>query len=155
MNWKETLQAAWKNRAQIADGFYHTYLSHKPEIDAEAARRKAICESNVCGLYDPTGKPETSMIPGQPACSKCHCCISLKVACQYCYCALLDGQIEKLIQIRPEINPQDTEACNIAIKELQEQGVDLGPDPLWNIMMTKEQSDLINAKQYEEQFKKK
>ena len=153
MNWKETLQAAWKNRTQIADGFYHTYLSHKPEIDAEAARRKAICESNVCGLYDPIGKPETSMIPGQPACSKCHCNIDAKTHCKYCYCALLDGQLQKLIQIQPLTNTNDIPACQDTIRLLQEQGHDMGPDPLWTVMMTKEQDDAINAKQYEEQFK--
>ncbi len=96
MNWRETLRAAWENRGQIADGFYHTYLVHKPEIDAEADRRKSICESNVCGRYDPIGKPETSMIPGKPACSSCHCNIEAKVHCTYCYCALRDEKLPEL-----------------------------------------------------------
>lgn len=121
MNLKETLELAWKNRAQIANGFYNTYLNHKPEIDAEADRRKAICESNVCGYYDKEGKLETSSIPGKPACSICHCNILLKVKCEFCFCALKD----------------------------------IGKVPLWEEIMTKEQSDIINAKQYEEQFKKK
>jgi hypothetical protein len=152
MNWKETLAAAWKNRTQIADGFYHTYLSHKPEIDAEAARRKVICESNVCGLYDPIGKPETSMIPGQPACSKCHCNIETKVHCTYCYCALLDDQLKKLVEMQPQTNMNDIPACQEAIERLKEQGYDMGPDPLWTVMITKEQADVISARIQQEQF---
>lgn len=120
MNLKDTLKLAWENRAQIADGFYHTYIVHKPEIDAEAARRKAICESNICGYYDAEGKPETSSVSGQPACSICHCNINAKIHCRYCYCALKD--IDK--------------------------------EPLWDIMMTKEQDDALIVKEYEEQFNK-
>lgn len=119
MDWKETLKLAWNNRAQIADGFWNTYVVHKPDIDAEAARRKAICESNICGYYDKDGKPETSSVPGQPTCSICHCNISLKVACTYCWCALKDID-----------------------KEL-----------LWDIMMTKEQDDILKAREHQEQFK--
>lgn len=90
MQLRETLKLAWENRTQIANGFYNTYLSHKPEIDTEIARRKTICESNVCGKYDAIGIPETSAIPGQPSCSVCHCNIKLKTACTYCWCALKD-----------------------------------------------------------------
>ena len=121
MNLRDTLKLAWENRTQIVDGFYNTYIVHKPEIDAEANRRLVICESNVCGYYDAEGKPETSSIPGKPACSICHCNIAMKVHCTYCYCALKD--IDK--------------------------------EPLWDIMMTKEQDDIINAKNYENQFKPK
>jgi len=153
MTWKETIQLAWKNRAQIADGFYHAWIVHKPEIDAEAARRKAICESNVCGWYDPTGKPETSSIPGHPTCSLCHCQIAAKVACTFCYCALLDKQLEKLKELQPETNIADIPSCQKAIQQLQEQGVDMGPDLLWTIMYSKEMDDIIKAKLYDEQFK--
>lgn len=90
MNWLDTLKSAWEKRGEITNGFYHTWVKHKPEIDAEAARRKTICESNLCGFYDKEGKPETSHIPGTPTCSSCHCNIDAKVHCTYCYCALRD-----------------------------------------------------------------
>lgn len=155
MHLKETLELAWKSRAQIANGFYNTYLSHKPEVDAEADRRRAICESNVCGYYDKEGKPETSSVPGKPACSVCHCNISLKSACVFCWCALLDLQILKLKQINPETDTNNIELCRIQIKSLQRQGIDLGPDPLWDKIMEKDMDDNINAQNYENQFKPK
>ena len=96
MTLKETLQLAWKNREQIADGFYNTFIQHRDDIDQEAARRKSICESNVCGYYDPTGKPETSAVPGKPACSICHCNIEMKIHCTFCWCALKDIQKDPL-----------------------------------------------------------
>lgn len=92
MNLKETLQLAWNNRAQIADGLYNKFIEHREDIDKEAERRKAICESNVCGHYDPIGKPETSAIPGKPACDICFCNIDVKVHCTFCWCALKDIQ---------------------------------------------------------------
>jgi len=153
MIWREKLKLAWDNRAQIADGFWNVYIGCKPEIEAEALRRKTICESNVCGSYDKDGKPETSMIPGQPACSICHCNINAKAACTFCWCALLDKQILKLKELRPETNIQDIDSCRVQIKELQEQGIDMGLDPLWDVMMTKDQDDLIKSKEYTEQFK--
>jgi hypothetical protein len=96
MTIKETLKLAWENRKQITDAFYNKYIEIKPEIQAEAARRKAICESNVCGHYDPLGKPETSVIKGEPACDICHCNIDNKVMCTICYCALKDIEREPL-----------------------------------------------------------
>ena len=118
MNIKETLQLAWNNRVQITDALYNKYIEIKPEIEAEALRRKAICESNTCGYYDKDGKPETSVVPGKPACSICHCNIDLKVNCRICWCAL---------------------------KDIQQQ-------PLWDAMMTKEQDDHIQGKEYMKQF---
>lgn len=155
MNWSDTLKLAWEKRGEIANGFYNTYISHKPEIDAEALRRKTICESNVCGLYDAIGKPETSSVPGKPACSKCHCNIDMKSHCTYCYCALLDGQLEKLRELQPETNTMDIDICQQRIKVLQEQGIDIGPDPLWNRIMTKEQDDTVKAQEYTNQFQNK
>jgi len=92
----EKLKLAWEKREQIADGLYHTYISHKPEIDQEIARRKAICESNVCGYYDKEGKPENAVITGKPSCSICKCNKDLKAACKWCYCALRDIDKEPL-----------------------------------------------------------
>lgn len=103
MNIKETLKLAWENRNQIAEAFYNKYIEVKPEIQAEAERRKRICESNLCGHYDPLGKPETSAIPGKPACDICHCNISIKTSCSYCWCALKDiGQHPFWIEMMSE-----------------------------------------------------
>lgn len=96
MNLKETLQLAWNNRAQIADGLYNKFIEHREDIDKEAERRKAICESNVCGHYDPIGKPETSAIPGKPACDICHCNIAIKSYAMSVNCALEQIQKEPL-----------------------------------------------------------
>jgi len=92
MNLIETLKKAWDNRESIAEGLYNTYLNHIPEIDEEAQRRKAICETNECGYYDKDGKPETSSLPGTPTCSKCTCNIDMKTHCMSCYCTLADTE---------------------------------------------------------------
>jgi len=84
----ETLRLAWENRSDIAEGFYNTYLSLDKEMEAEAQRRKGICESNVCGHYDKDGKPETSAIPGKPACDICHCNVNLMVHTMMKTCSL-------------------------------------------------------------------
>lgn len=77
MKLTEILKLAWENKEQIAEGFYNTYISMDKEREQEAQRRLRICESNQCGYYDKEGKPETSAIPGKPACSICHCNIEL------------------------------------------------------------------------------
>lgn len=97
MDLKEVFKLAWENRQVIAEGLYNTYLSHDKAIKEEAARRKYICETNgVCGGYDPEGKPETSAVPGQPACRYCHCNIIFKSACMSCHCSLKDQGKEPL-----------------------------------------------------------
>ena len=91
MKLKEIFQLAWENREQIADGLWQKYIAHKPEIEAEALRRMHICETNgKCGFYDPLGKPETSGIPGKPACSQCFCNIDLKCHSPSSHCSLKD-----------------------------------------------------------------
>ncbi len=84
----ETLKLAWENKDAIAEGFYNTYLSMDKEMHEEAERRKAICESNICGHYDAEGKVETSAIPGKPACSICHCNTELMVHTMSKVCSL-------------------------------------------------------------------
>jgi len=93
MDIAKTLRLAWENRNQIAEGLYNTYIEHKPEIEEEGKRRRSICESNVCGLYDKEGKAETSAIPGRPACTFCACVIELKTNCLSCYCSLGDKEV--------------------------------------------------------------
>lgn len=88
MKLKETLKLAWENKGKIAEGFYNTYISLDKEMEQEAQRRMAICESNQCGYYDKEGKPETSVIPGEPACSLCHCNIKMLVHTMSSDCAI-------------------------------------------------------------------
>lgn len=88
MTLKETLQLAWNNRKDIASAIYNKWVECSDELEQEAQRRKSICESNICGWYDQEGKPETSAIPGKPACSLCHCNISLKIYSMQVDCAL-------------------------------------------------------------------
>jgi len=129
MTLKAKLQQAWDNRHQIAEGLYNTFLSHDVDIRVEALRRKGICESNVCGWYDPTGKPETSAIPGKPACSKCHCNTELKVHCMSCYCPMGDLHV-----------PGDRLCMDKA---------------LWDQLITPEMDKDINQRAWENQFKPK
>lgn len=110
MTLKETLKLAWENKAQIAEGFYNTYLSLDKEMQLEAQRRKDICEANICGYYDKEGKPETSAITGEPACSICHCniklmCHSMEKTCSLekidqtpLWCAVTDNEMEKEVK---------------------------------------------------------
>lgn len=84
----ETLKLAWENKGDIAEGFYNTYISLDKEMKEEAQRRKEICEFNICGYYDKEGKPETSAIPGEPACSICHCNTKLMVHAMEKTCSL-------------------------------------------------------------------
>lgn len=90
MTLKEKFQKAWENRSEIAGALYNTYISSDAEIKEESARRRSICESNVCGYYDTEGKPENSVIPGKPSCSICMCNIVVKSNCRNCWCALKD-----------------------------------------------------------------
>lgn len=84
------LMTAWRNRSQIAEGVYNTYIEHRAEIKEEAARRLAICESNVCGYWDATGTHEKLFVKGQPGCTGCGCNGALKTACMSCTCYLAD-----------------------------------------------------------------
>jgi hypothetical protein len=160
MKLKETLMLAWRNRASIAEGFYNRYLSMNTEIKQEAARRKAICESNRCGYYDAEGKPETSAISGKPACSICHCNIDIKVSCMYCWCALEDLQVNKMKEMEQreelslDIDTSDSKQCHDKVRELTAHGVDLGPGPLWTEIITEEMDKNIRQTEWEQQFKK-
>lgn len=91
----DTLKLAWENKGGIAEGFYNTYLSLDKEMKEEAQRRKEICESNNCGHYDAEGNPETSAIPGKPACDICHCNIELMCHTMSKTCSLekLEGRV--------------------------------------------------------------
>ena len=90
MNLKEKLKKAWENKTAIAEGFYNTYISHDKEIQEEADRRLAICESNVCGYWDSTGQSDKLVMKGSPGCTGCGCNGKMKVNCMACYCYLKD-----------------------------------------------------------------
>ncbi len=154
MKLREVFQLAWDNKEKIAEGLWHKYVEHKPEIEAEAQRRIYICTTNgKCGYYDPEGKPETSVIVGKPACSQCHCNIDLKCHTPSHHCSLLDIQIQRLKELISETDVTDIAACRVAINQLQQQGIDVGTDPLWDEMMTPDQEKEIKQKEWEQQFK--
>lgn len=90
MNLKEILSTAWKNRSQIAEGFYNTYINNTDQIKAEGEKRLGICRSNQCGFYDATGTSEKAVMKGSESCGSCGCVLSLKTACLSCSCALKD-----------------------------------------------------------------
>lgn len=129
MTLREKFELAWNNRNQIAEGLYNTYISHDVDIKVEALRRKSICEQNTCGYYDRTGKPETSAIPGKPACSKCYCNTELKVSCMSCYCPMGD------------LNALGDKLCM--------------DKALWTEIITLEMDKDINQRMWENQFKPK
>lgn len=87
MTLKEKLEKAWKNRAQIAEGFFNTVIGCNAELEQEAQRRLKICESNVCGYYD-TGQSDKLVMQGIPGCTACGCRADLKVHCFSCDCSL-------------------------------------------------------------------
>ncbi len=90
MNLKDILQKAWENRSQIAEGLYHTYISCKPELEAEAQRRLTICKQNTCGLWDETGTSEKLVVKGKGGCTGCGCEGIYKTHCFQCHCTLKD-----------------------------------------------------------------
>lgn len=90
MTLKEKLQLAWDNRSQIAEGFYHTYISSTPEIKAEAERRLNLCKENTCGFWDKTGTNPRLVIKGKGGCILCRCNGEMKTACMQCHCSLKD-----------------------------------------------------------------
>jgi len=90
MSLTEKLQTLWKNKSQIAEGFYNTYVSMSSEIEAEGNRRLEICRSNVCGLYDKDGSSEKAFKKGEESCGGCGCLINIKKNCMSCSCYLKD-----------------------------------------------------------------
>jgi len=85
MTLREKLQKAWDNKAQIAEGFYNTYISSDQEIKDEIERRKNICKG--CEYYDSEGKVEIVVVKGEPGCMLCGCNISMFTACMSCTCS--------------------------------------------------------------------
>jgi hypothetical protein len=76
MNLKERLQLAWRNKGQIAEGFYNAYVSQNKELQKEALRRLEVCRTNQCGLYNPKGENTDTLkaaFPGAESCGGCGC----------------------------------------------------------------------------------
>lgn len=170
MHLKETMELAWKNRDQIANGLWNRVTGSK-EVHDEAARRKGICESNECGYYDPEGKPGTSAIPGKPACSICHCNIEVKTHCMYCWCALRDLQVREFRKIvkegmwpgmftqdhRDQIQAMPDQDIWKIILDMKAKGytMHIGRDSLWDEVVEEAVYKDIVQKEYEAQFKPK
>lgn len=88
MTLKDKLETAWKNRSQIIDGLYHTFISCSPELEQEAQRRLSICKENTCGYWDESGQSDKLVIKGKSGCTACGCEGNYKVHCFSCDCSL-------------------------------------------------------------------
>ncbi len=88
MTLKDKFQIAWKNRAQITEGFFNTVIGCRPELEAEAQRRLAICKG--CKYWDPTGMADIFVVKGRAGCSICGCEGNFKAHCFNCHCSLKD-----------------------------------------------------------------
>lgn len=124
MTLKEKIQLAWKNKGQIAEGFYNAYVSASPEVKEEALKRLTLCRSNQCGLYNPKGENNETLkavFPGKESCGGCGCDLYAKTHAMSAHCYLKDlNDPEKL--------------------------------PLWEDIMTVEQEIEINKVAYTKQF---
>ena len=89
----EKFTRAWDNRSHIAEAIWNEYISSKPEIKAEAARRLSICKENTCGFWDASGTSDKLVMKGYPGCTACGCNGELKTNCMSCYCTLGDGGV--------------------------------------------------------------
>lgn len=84
------IKTIWKNRKQIWEGFYNTYLnfSERNKIKKISKKRIEICRSNKCGLYDKYGESQMAFIPGSESCGGCGCLLKEKTSCLTCSCFL-------------------------------------------------------------------
>jgi hypothetical protein len=103
MAWNKFL-GAFKNRKQILEGLKNQIFK-KEHVEAEAARRWAICKE--CPSLDTQGSK--CMAPGtQPCCSECGCSLSLKTRSLSSSCplekwlAVMDEDTEE--KLREQLN---------------------------------------------------
>jgi hypothetical protein len=103
MAWNKFL-GAFRNRKQILEGLKNQIFK-KEHVEAEAARRWAICKE--CPSLDTQGSK--CMAPGtQPCCSECGCSLSLKTRSLSSSCplekwlAVMDEDTEE--KLREQLN---------------------------------------------------
>lgn len=71
------------------EGIWNSWFPNR-YVERIADKRKTICESNVCGYYDPKGENEKCYVPGKPCCSGCGCNANWKQHSLSSYCYLQD-----------------------------------------------------------------
>ena len=86
---QENLLRIWKSKGQILEGIVNRIFKQE-HIEEIASERFAICESNLCGMFDPDGSSERAVMKGEPSCSGCGCALKLKTRCMSCHCHLQD-----------------------------------------------------------------
>lgn len=173
MKLKEILKTAWENKGTIMEGFYNAYVSANDQVKKEAMARLEICRSNTCGLYNPKGENNDTVkavFPGKESCGGCGCDLYAKAHAMSAHCYLKDKKAETIrslflagmltnISLTEEevlvITSADTDKIIEIIQELRRHDVpipDVGPDPLWEAVMTHEQEMEINKIAYKKQF---
>lgn len=155
MDLQEKLQKIWKSRHQIAEAMFNQYLSNDKDIKEEIARRLSICEANTCGYWDATGTSEKLVMKGKPGCTGCGCNGELKTACMSCHCYLLDAQVQKIKELDNITGDLPIDEYKEIIAQKQAKGIDVGPGPLWEALMTEEQEKEIKNLRWKKQFEKK
>lgn len=118
---RENVLKAWKNKGQILEGIVNKVFKND-DIEEIAAERLAICQSNLCGYYDPDGSSERAVMKGSPSCAGCGCALSLKTRCLSCVCHLHDEQQHPLwtavlsqaeeTLLRERLTPNDAAQAN-------------------------------------------
>lgn len=169
MNLKEKIQLAWKNKGQIVEGFYNAYVGASPEVKDEALKRLELCRSNKCGFHNPKGENNETMkavFPGKESCGGCGCDLYAKCHAMSARCYLADIQVNvframlldgTVTQLTPEqveqIKNYNPDQLWEIIREVKAHTtIDLGPEPLWDSVMTVEQEMTINEIAYKKQF---
>jgi hypothetical protein len=85
----ENVIRIWKNKGQILEGVVNKVFK-KDHIEEIASERFAICESNICGMFDADGSSERAVAKGKPSCAGCGCALEFKTRCLSCHCHLKD-----------------------------------------------------------------
>ncbi len=83
----ENFKKAWDNRGDILDGVKNSIFVNN-QIEALYEERNEICKSNVCGYYDPEGRSEAAVFPGERSCAACGCKLEWKLRAPGSNCGL-------------------------------------------------------------------
>jgi hypothetical protein len=77
----------WKNRNQILEGIKNS-IFRTEDIEHIAEERRAICEANTCGYFNPQGDSLKCFIKGQLCCAACGCNLEWKLRSLSSSCGL-------------------------------------------------------------------
>jgi hypothetical protein len=86
---RENVLKIWKSKGQILEGIVNSVFKQE-DIEEIAQERMAICESNICGLFDADGSSEKAAVKGSAACAGCGCKLEWKTRAMASYCYLKD-----------------------------------------------------------------